>query len=358
MRMVALRKCTPGMRLAKSIFSVDGRVLLAKNIELTAPLIRKLEEYGVAYLYIQDPMLDDLEADSSIPDEVSTHAVAKIRQLFQAQAQTMLNHIAWNKLYRELDDIFETVYREILQHRHTMFCLNQIYTYDAYLYKHCYQVGVYSMIIAVQHNYPKEKVREVALGSFLHDIGKLCIPREIVNKAGPLTQKEMEEVQRHTVYGYDILRQYVSFPLLSAHIALQHHERLDGSGYPRKLKGDEIHEYAKMVSIADVYDALTSKRAYRDAVLPSEAMEELYAGSGRLYDTRYLTTFRNSIVLYPVGLTVVLSTGERAVVVDNNTSAPQRPIVRVYADAEGQAVTPYELDLSKALTVQIVQVEL
>lgn len=358
MRMVSLYHCRPGMRLAKSIFSVDGRVLLAKDMELTDTLIRKLEECGVTYVYIQDPLFDDVQAEPTIPDELSAQAVNTIRQLFQMQAQTFQNHIAWNKLVRELENVFESVYREILQNQHTMFCLNQIYTYDAYLYKHCYQVGVYAMVMAVQLGFPKEKVREIALGSFLHDIGKLCIPREIINKPGRLTPQEYEEVQRHTVYGYDILRQKRSFPLLSAHIALQHHERLDGSGYPRKLKGDEIHEYAKMVAVADVYDALTSRRSYREALLPSVAMEWLYAGSGRQFETRYLAAFRNAIVLYPVGLTVKLSTGERAVVVDNNTSAPQRPIVRIFEDAEGRAVVPYELDLSKALTVQITQVEI
>jgi len=358
MRMIALQRCTPGMRLAKTIFSVDGRVLLAKNIELTESLIRKLEQVGITYVYVQDPRFEDLVDDASLPEELTLQAVANIRKIFQEQAQAMQNYIAWSKFYRQLDDIFESTYREILRNRQTMLCLNQIYTYDAYLYKHCYHVGVYAMVIAVRQGYPKEKVREIALGSFLHDIGKLCIPREIINKPGRLTPEEFEEVKRHTVYGYDILRQNVAFPLLSAHIALQHHERLDGSGYPRKLRENEIHDYAKMVGIADVYDALVSKRVYRDAMLPSEALEILYSGSGTQFDTNYLMTFRNSIVLYPVGMTVKLNTGETAVVVDNNTSAPQRPIVRVVEGADGQAITPYELDLSKALTVQITQVEL
>lgn len=358
MRMIALHRCAPGMRLAKSIFSVDGRVLLAKDMVLTESLIRKLERVGISYLYIQDPLLEDLKDEPTIPDELTLRAVANIRRLFQEQAQAMQNFIAWNKFYCEFEDIFESTYREILRNQQTMLCLNQIFTYDAYLYKHCFHVGVYAMVIAVRQGYPKDKVREIALGSFLHDIGKLCIPRDIINKQGPLTPEEYEEVKRHTIYGYDILRQNISFPLLSAHIALQHHERLDGSGYPRKLKGNEIHDYAKMVGIVDVYDAMTSKRPYRDAVLPSEAMEMLYAGSGTQFDTRYLTLFRNSIVLYPVGLTVTLNTGEKGVVVDNNTSAPQRPVVRIVENADGQPVAPYELDLSKALTVQIVKVEL
>ncbi|OUM89094.1 MAG: hypothetical protein BAA01_03335 [Bacillus thermozeamaize] len=358
MRMIALDKCFPGMRLAKSIYSVDGRVLLAQGVELTDRIIDRLKQYGISYVYIQDPMFADLQEEPTIPDEICTSAVAKIRHLFHEHLHSVQKCVSWSKMYRELEEIFEHVYREIIRHKQTMIRLNQIYTYDAYLYKHSYQVGVYAMIIAIQHQYSKQRVFEMAMGSFLHDIGKLCIPREIVNKPGKLTEAEYEEVKRHTIYGYDILRQESCFSLLSAHVALQHHERLDGSGYPRALKGDEIHEYAKIVAIADVYDAMTTSRVYRQAMLPDHVMEMLYAGSGSKFDTQYLTTFRNSIVLYPVGLTVTLNTGERGVVVDNNTSTPHRPIVRVFEDAERRAIPPYEVDLTKALSIEIVHTEI
>ncbi len=358
MRMIALHRCFPGMRLARSIYSEDGKVLLAQGVELTSGIIDRLKQYGISYVYVQDAMFADLKEEPTIPDEISTAAVAKIRNLFHEHIHAVQNSISWSKVYREMEEIFERVYREIVRHKQTMFRLNQIYTYDAYLYKHSYQVGVYAMIMAIQHQYNKQQVFEMAMGSFLHDIGKLCISREIINKSGKLSEAECEEVKRHTIYGYDILRQASCFSLLSAHVALQHHERLDGSGYPRALTGDEIHEYAKIVAIADVYDAMTTNRMCQKAMLPNQVMEMLYAGSGTKFDTHYLTTFRNSIVLYPVGLTVTLSTGERGVVVDNNTSAPNRPVVRVLEDAERQSIPPYEIDLTKALSIEIVHAEI
>ena len=177
-------------------------------------------------------------------------------------------------------------------------------------------------------------------------------------EAGPADGKEeYEEMKRHTLYGYEILKNEPGIPLVSALCALQHHERLDGSGYPHGLKGNEIHEYAKWIGLVDSYDAMTTNRIYRDPMLPHQAVEALYAGTGTLYEQSMVQLFRDKVAIYPVGMTVRLHTGEVGVVVDVNASYPHRPVVRMLYDEEGIRLhAPYELDLSMNLTSIIVGV--
>ena len=160
----------------------------------------------------------------------------------------------------------------------------------------------------------------------------------------------------HTEYGFEILRKDPSVSLLSAHCALQHHEKLDGTGYPRGLKGDEIHPYGKILAVADVFDALTSNRPYRKAMLPHEAMEILYGETYTHFDPKYVKTFQRSVATYPVGLTVKLNTGETGVVVHYEMGAPNRPTVRVLNDPTGDSVDkPYEIDLAKHPSIMITE---
>jgi HD-GYP domain-containing protein (c-di-GMP phosphodiesterase class II) len=150
-----------------------------------------------------------------------------------------------------------------------------------------------------------------------------------------------------------MLKDEPNVPLLAAHCAYQHHERLNGSGYPRGITGEAIHEYARWIGLVDSYDAMTTHRVYRSAMLPHEALEVLFTGAGTLYDQEKIALFRDKIALYPLGVTVRLNTGEIAVVVDLNASAAHRPIVRVLENADGETVPPYEIDLSKKLTILI-----
>lgn len=198
----------------------------------------------------------------------------------------------------------------------------------------------------------------LGLGSLLHDIGKTQIPQKLLFKPQKLDDEEYRQMRAHAEIGFRILKDEPNVPLLAAHCALQHHERYDGSGYPRGLKGSEIHEYAQLLGLADSYDALTSHRIYRPAMLPHQAVEVLYAGSGTLYSQRILEIFRDKVAIYPPGIMVNLSTGEMGVVARINSDTPHRPVVRVITNPSGETLqVPYELDLAKSLSVIITGVE-
>lgn len=165
-------------------------------------------------------------------------------------------------------------------------------------------------------------------------------------------------MKRHTEYGFEFLRKEPEVSSIIAHCAYQHHEKLDGTGYPRGLKGDEIHLFGRILAVADVFDALTSHRVYRNAMLPHDAIEIIWAGCHTQFDKRVIEAFHASVALYPIGVTVILNTNEAAVVVGNDHNYPQRPLVRVFKDAEGNKLNPYfERDLSKELSVMITECE-
>ncbi|MET0785081.1 MAG: HD domain-containing phosphohydrolase, partial [Paenisporosarcina sp.] len=170
---------------------------------------------------------------------------------------------------------------------------------------------------------------------------------------------EYKQVQKHCEMGFETLRKIHEIPVTVAHCALQHHERIDGLGYPRGLKDDEIHKYAKIISVVDVFDALTNPRAYRSPMLPHKGMEILYAGSGTQFDSKQIHLFKNSIALYPPGITVNLNDGRTGIVSKYNYQSVGRPEIRIIRNEEQIDVTPYEIDLSviENLTIEIVNAD-
>ena len=216
---------------------------------------------------------------------------------------------------------------------------------------------VYTLALAVKLGYNERELLEIGIGALLHDVGKMAVPLEILNKPGKLTKEEFEVIKTHPKVGYDMLKDLPNISLLTAHCALQHHERINGSGYPYGLKGDEIHEYAQIIGIADVFDAVTSHRSYRKPMLPHEALELLYSGVGTLYDIRYIQEFNQTIAVYPIGLTVVLSDGRVGIVVKQNKGLSTRPVVRIVKENGKSLDEPYDVDLVKHPNVTIVATE-
>ncbi|MGG1312470.1 HD-GYP domain-containing protein [Cohnella laeviribosi] len=359
MRMMPISMCSPGMVLGKKIFSDDGIVLLAEGVELTNSLIRKLAENGIRYLYIQDPRTEGIEMPELLDEETQRQALSTIRSVFRDLIDQPGRRQSGMYPYvgRNLRNVMHMVLDDLQRNRDAMIMLMNLHTVDHYLYMHSLNVCVYATLLGIANGYSKEELLTLGLGALLHDIGKTQISMQVLMKPGKLTPEEFEEMKRHTELGYYLLKDEPNISLIAAHCAFQHHERINGSGYPRGLKGDEIHEYAKWIGIVDSYDAMTTHRAYKEAMLPHQAVESLYSGSGILYDTQMLSLFRDKVAIYPLGITVQLNTGQLAVVVDINALSVHRPIVRVITDEAGNELkAPYDIDLSKQLSIMITKV--
>jgi HD-GYP domain-containing protein (c-di-GMP phosphodiesterase class II) len=205
--------------------------------------------------------------------------------------------------------------------------------------------------------YNVNNLNKIGIGALLHDLGKIQIPRGIINKPGRLTSDEMSCIKEHPQAGFNILRKNNNFSLLSAHIALEHHEKFDGSGYPQGIEGEEIHEFARLTAICDVYDALTSDRPYRKGMPAHQAYDTLLAGSGSQFDPEFLRIFVQHIAIYPMGGFVELNTGEIAVVTRITAGVPWRPCVMPVLDANKQKILQWEeINLARTFNITISRV--
>jgi putative nucleotidyltransferase with HDIG domain len=347
------------MRLGKTIYNEEGTVLLAVNVELTQRLLERLHHYGIDYLNIMDSRSDDIIIEDVIEEKTRVRGVREIRNTFRVLMEDSgkKGAVHYYDIGRKFRELMTTIIEDLSSHPNAMVMLTNISVMDSYLYQHSLNVCIYTTMLGMSVGYNREDLMTLGLGALLHDIGKTKINQALLNKPAKLTSDELEEMKTHTTLGFQILKDEPNVPLISAHCAFQHHERLDGSGYPRGIAGNEIHEFAKWIGLVDSYDAMTTSRQYRDPLLPHEAMEQLFTGSGTLYDQEKVALFRDKIAIYPLGMPVTLNTGESGIISDINRSVPHRPIVRIFQDEAGQELkTPYDVDLSFKHTILITAV--
>ncbi|QJC53096.1 HD-GYP domain-containing protein [Paenibacillus albicereus] len=356
MILMPLSMCRPGMRLAKKVLSGEGLVLLGEGFELTSRLIDRLEECQINFLYIQDEATDDIQINELISEDTMRVAMTEIRASFRQMMEVPQRRrgAAYPFVGPQLRDVMNRVIDDLSAHKESVVMLMNMASVDNYLYQHSFNVCVYTTMLGIHHGYSRDELTVLGMGALLHDVGKTMVPVELLKKPGMLTREEFDEMKRHTEYGYELLRHEAGVPAAAALCALQHHERLDGSGYPFGLKGGEIHEFSKWIGMVDSYDAMTTNRIYREPMLPHQAVEALYAGTGTQYEQTMVQLFRDKVAIYPVGMTVRLKTGEVGVVVDVRPNCPHRPVVRVLRDDEGVRLrAPYEIDMSLQLTRMI-----
>lgn len=346
MQRIAVKDITPGMIAAKSIYNADGRLLLAEGSVFSQQYIRRLQELAVPVVYIQTPFTANIDVPDILAEETRIQAVCSVKQAFTGFRES--KKIDLGRFRQLTEDIVE----EVVRNRNAVFHLNDIRMYDDYTFAHSVNVCVLSVLVGAALQYTPRQLMELGVGAILHDVGKMAVDKQILNKPGYLDNSEMDVMRLHPELGLEILRKYsAELSWLSIHVAYQHQEKFDGSGYPRGLKGHDIHEYARITAIADVYDALTSDRPYRSGLAPSEAYEFMMAGSGTHFDPDILREFLRHIAIYPVGSVVKLSTGDIGVVIHVFAGLQTRPIVRLIVDSNNHLYEmPRELDLSTELT--------
>lgn len=351
MHRIYIQSCKPGMRLGKPIFNETGKMLLGIGVELTEELISKLYYAGVDSLFIDDELTSDIVIEEPVSAKTVQLTLTTLKKTFQdAFNNKFMQSLAKSNFLQEYRKIMEALLSDLTNNKSALLMLHKIFVKDSYLYTHSLNVAIYTITLGIAKGYNYKELYELGLGALLHDIGKTQIPQGILNKPGPLTEEEFSEMKKHPDYGFEMMRQVSGFPLLAAHILYQHHEHCDGSGYPRGITGDKIHDFAKIVAVADTYDSLTSERVYRKKILPHEALEYLYIQAGKLYNKKIIELFRDNIAIYPIGVTVTLNNGYQGVVIDINNKFPARPILRIISDEDGNRIDKtFEIDLSKEL---------
>lgn len=353
-----IEQCQEGMTIAKDSYDKDGRILLREGATLTATSLTRFKDMGLKYLYVNDSRTDDIKPVGTLSEVTVTKALKTISEAFK-KAGDILNSPKGKAyqltfLSKDMNTVLDDILSEIQQQEKPIVSMVNISSPETYLVNHSLNVAVYSIVLAIRSGFTGDRLRTVGMGALLHDIGKLKLDKKILNKPTTLTAAEFEEVKKHTTYGYEILKEVPNVPLLTAHCALQHHERANGLGYPRGVKQQDTHEFAQLVSIANSFDSMTSERIYSSALAWSDALEKLYTGADTLYDRNLVTMFRDIVALYPISSLMELTNGLQVVVVDNNSSSPHRPIVRPLKDANGVNIeNPQDIDLSKDLSLVV-----
>lgn len=224
--------------------------------------------------------------------------------------------------------------------------ISKLKAFDEYTYTHCINVSILAVILGKRLGYGREQLELVGMAGLFHDAGKSVVPNAILNKPGKLTDKEMNVMRTHPLRGYMVLKEQPGIPEEVLRGALEHHEKHDGSGYPRGLKGDEISEIARLLAVVDVYDALTSRRVYKEPMPPGKVLAMMYKWRVTDFHPNIVEQFIKSLGVYPVGSFVRLSSGQYGVVVELSESDPLNPTVRIAFDDAMRPLPRENMDLA------------
>ena len=351
MQRVSVGFLEAGMVAARNVHSAEGRLLVTKDTVLSEAMVANIQKTSLGSIYVRNPLFQDIEAEEVVTEDNRRKAVMALKSAVTAYQKTKVLDI------QPLKKVLRELVVEIIRNRDSMIHQLDMRTYQDYIYAHSVNTCVLSVLIAVNLDYPEGKLTDLALGTMLHDIGMMMLPDALLMKMGNLTPEESKQVQQHPEDGFNILRTVREIPITVAHIAYQHHERVDGKGYPRNLTADKILEVAKVAAVADTFDALVSDRPYRKGMVPHEAYEVMMALADSYVDRDILHLFLTHVAIYPVGSVVQLDNGQHGVVTKVLPRLQTRPQVRLLTDQQGNLLSEQtEIDLTQHLTLMISRV--
>jgi HD-GYP domain-containing protein (c-di-GMP phosphodiesterase class II) len=360
MRLIPIARAA-GHVLARDLPVVGGSSLplLRTGAELTPRLVGLLDDKGFKAVYVEDEISRGVEPVELLPEHVRSEAAAQVAVTLRIAREAFASRgTLAPPVLTELSDVVGRIAANLLESPDAAMALADLAGADEYTHRHSVNVTALGLLLAREHwrrhgwvdhqgqpRYDRigDQLTKLGLGLLLHDVGKMAVPLEILNKPGQLDRHEWELMRTHPQAGYDLLES-PTLSLVARAVVRDHHERFDGSGYPRGLVGTTIHEFSRIAAIADVYDAVCSERPYRAAQPPSAGVAVITKGSGTAFDPSLVATFRRLVFPYPVGSEIALADGRTAVVRAVDPNRPDMPLVRV-ADGAGGTV---ELELDPA----------
>ena len=330
-----------GMRIDQAIKDRLDRTLIARGTYLDAYLIEGLKKRGVPGVYIRigEDEPEEKKQDKDLPafvrhnienarkeDPAKVQLSESVKKRVSKGIQFLYSNSNSEEFVSTTSRITDDLMKAINDNNSLAVDISTLKTSDEYTFKHSVDVATISMIIAKNRGMSDKDVYNLGIAGLLHDMGKAQIPPEILNKPAKLTAEEFEVMKDHSALGYKILKDKKEFSDNISIAVLQHHEKMNGSGYPFGCTSEAITPYAKILSVSDVYDALVTERPYKKAISQRNAVEMIMSMTEEL-DIEAMRGFLNSVILYPVDSTVSLSNGEDARVVKNNTDSVLRPTV-------------------------------
>ncbi len=363
---VPIDRIVKGMEL-EDVFDKEGKLLLSSVRITDDEQIAALKKQGVLYAYIKESRSSpspDKWIDDGVGSEVMSEGLGKREECYYKElskakevhrvtleaARNTLRDVRMGKQIsvKPIEQAAEGMVSSIMRNPDALVSLAQIKGYDEYTYVHSVNVGI--LIISLVHSmgYPPELMLEGGIGGLLHDIGKMRVPEHILNKPGKYTEEEFSIMKKHPENGLIILKNSRSISDFSKIVVIEHHERYDGSGYPKGIRSKEIHEIGLIAAVADVYDAMTTDRIYRSAWTPQKALAMIFQGCDKEYSRRIVELFTKNLGIYPVGSFVRLASGEMGIVTRVDRGALLTPDVLILFNEKGERLEkPVEYRLSE-----------
>ncbi len=331
MRLVPIECVKPNTIIGKTLYDIDGRILVRSGLNLSEGIIAKIRNINILSIYIIDEYSSE-EIEDIIKPELRQKAILTIKEAFSnINRLTVADKFSKKEsaYFENIENMAENLIENVLSNKNVLLSLVDIRSMDNYLYSHSVNVAVTSLTLGIAFKLPKRQLQYLCIGALLHDVGKVFIPKEIIMKKEELTAEEILILQKHSNLGYKYLSDSYNLSAHSKIIALQHHERSDGLGYPNELTNDEISTLSKIVSISDTYDNLSTGRPNKKAMFPSDVLEYLMSNAGKMFDYDIVNTFCKIVIPFSKGTLVDLSNGDIGVVQETPPNFPLRPIVKI-----------------------------
>ena len=348
-----IKKLQPGMVTAQSIYNTEGASYLTRGTAINEQYIARLKKLGVTRLTVtsMNPAFALKPPEDIVQERTRIKAIHKVYDTFHELEATGELNIA------PLEGPSENILMDVLSNRSNLVQLTDLRMHDDYTFAHSVNVAVLSAMLGSLCRYSKQDLLNLVMGSLLHDVGKIVVPTKILTKKGRLTDSEFTTIKLHPEAGREKLRSLPSSQArLLGDIAGQHHEHMDGRGYPDHISGERINRLARIVAIADVYDALTSRRTYKPAYKPHIAYKIMTKCSVGQFDEELLNLFFNNVAIYPTG-TVLQTTMGYAIVRHAEFGKTKYPTICVFADNEMKLLAePFDVDLENCPPNTISQV--
>lgn len=350
------------------VYNAEGVFILAAHIPVSnVEQIGILKRLGVTHVDIDITKGNDIASSvlankSDASGEITTglssdlsylEELPKAKDLYRKTIQSVHHAIKAIKFGQsfsshDIEVTVEGIVESILRNPDAMVNISQIRGYDDYVYEHSVNVTILVCALCHELGYVKDTIVEAGVGAFLHDLGMTWIPENIVNKPDKLTEVEYTVMKRHPSYGIEIIKDRKGISELSRIVVMQHHERLDGNGYPRGLKKNQIHVMGSIAGIADIYDAMTSDRVHRPAFTPQQALAILYSSIDRDFPPMITEHFVKLLGVYPVGSFVQLVSGEKGIVLRVRKNKILSPDVLILFAEDGKKLSvPVEYPLAQ-----------
>lgn len=324
MRLISLDQISGVEVLAQAIFDLDGRKLLNTGVSLRPSIVQKLYEKGISFVYIEDQLSEGIEVDEQLCAETKNRAKMIIKGEMQRLSQKKEID------FQNFNNVVDSILDEILSRKIDLLNVKDIRMQDEQTFAHSVNVCIMAIALSTKLSLPISKIKSIALGALLHDVGKALLPPALINKRGSLTDSELNEIKAHPILGYNIIKDNNDASATTKIAVLMHHEHYNGNGYPLGLSGDKIHYSARILTICDEFDMTVNDTSNNNVLYTTDAVEYLIGASYHVFDKSMVEEFMKMIPIYPEGSIVLLSDGNIAIVLKNNPINLTRPIVKVF----------------------------